>query len=192
MARTHTSTTPRSDAELLAAHVAGDRDAFAELFRRHHPHLNRLARNTCTSPEDAADVLQEAMLKAHRSAGRFRHHAAVGSWLHRIVVNACVDRLRHNQVHRTLPLEPGADPVFDSSTQIDTGLEVQRALRQLSAEQRAVIVVVELQGHSIAEAAALLEIPEGTVKSRSARARSRLAALLTHPVAEPVAAAGSR
>lgn len=179
-----TPTTPRSDAELLAAHIAGDRYAFAELFRRHRPRLHRLARSTCLCPEDAADVLQEAMLKAHRGAGRFRQHAAVGSWLHRIVWNACVDRLRHNTVHQFLPLLPGTDPIFDRSAQVDTRLEVRRALGQLSIEQRAAVLVVDLQGYSIAEAAALLGIPEGTVKSRAARARVRLAALLGHPAPE--------
>ena len=84
----------RSDAELLAAHVTGDRYAFEALFHRHHRHLYRLARLTTASPEDAADALQEAMLSAHRTAASFRHDAAVGSWLHRIVVNACLDRLR--------------------------------------------------------------------------------------------------
>lgn len=80
----------RSDAELLAAHVAGDRYAFGELFGRHQRHLHRLARLTTRSPEDAEDALQDAMLSAHRGAGAFRHDAAVGSWLHRIVVNACL------------------------------------------------------------------------------------------------------
>ena len=91
----------RSDAELLAAHVAGDRYAFEELFRRHHRQLYRLARRTTRTPEDAADALQDAMLAAHRGAASFRHDAAVGSWLHRIVVNACLDRLRRTKASPT-------------------------------------------------------------------------------------------
>ena len=94
----------RSDAELLAAHVAGDRYAFAELFHRHRRQLHRLARLTTGSREDAEDALQDAMLSAHRGAGSFRHDAAVGSWLHRIVVNACLDRLRRAKAHPTAPL----------------------------------------------------------------------------------------
>ena len=66
-------------------------DAFAELFGRHRDRLARVARRTC-APEDAADALQDAMLAAHRCAPTFRHQCAVGSWLHRIVVNACLDR----------------------------------------------------------------------------------------------------
>ena len=172
--------TPRSDAELLAAHVAGDRYAFEELFRRHHGRLHRLARNNCRCPEDAADVLQDAMLAAHRNAGTFRHHAAVGSWLHRIVVNACMDKLRHNRTHGTVALESGAHPVVDRIPQIDTALVVRRALAQLSVDQRAVVVALDLQGYSVADVARQLDIPEGTVKSRAARGRARLAAALAH------------
>jgi RNA polymerase sigma-70 factor, ECF subfamily len=170
--------TPRSDADLLAAHVAGDRYAFEELFRRHHRRLHRLATNSCRCPEDAADVLQDAMLAVHRNAGAFRHHAAVGSWLHRIVVNACIDKLRHNRTHGTVALEPDAHPVVDHIPQIDTALVVRRALARLTADQRAAVVAVDIQGYTVADAARLLGVPEGTVKSRAARGRARLAATL--------------
>ncbi|MGO9510212.1 MAG: RNA polymerase sigma factor SigM [Mycobacterium sp.] len=169
----------RSDAELLAAHVAGERYAFEELFLRHHRQLHRLARLTSRSPEDAADALQDAMLSAHRSAGTFRHDAAVGSWLHRIVVNACLDRLRRVKAHPTTPLED-VHPVPDQTAQVETAVVVQRALMRLPVEQRAAVVAVDMQGYSIADTARLLGIPEGTVKSRCARARARLAQLLGH------------
>jgi RNA polymerase sigma-70 factor, ECF subfamily len=167
----------RSDAELLAAHVAGDRYAFGELFHRHRRQLHRLARLTTRTPEDAEDALQDAMLSAHRGAGSFRHDAAVGSWLHRIVVNACLDRLRRAKAHRTVPLED-VYPVADRSAQVETAIVVQRALAQLPIEQRAAIVAVDMQGYSVADTAWLLGIPEGTVKSRCARARVRLTELL--------------
>ncbi|WP_077087156.1 RNA polymerase sigma factor SigM [Mycobacterium rhizamassiliense] len=169
----------RSDAELLAAHVAGDRYAFAELFGRHQRHLHRLARLTTRSPEDAEDALQDAMLSAHRGAGSFRYDAAVGSWLHRIVVNACLDRLRRAKAHRTTPLED-VYPVADRTAQVDTAIGVQHALMRLPVEQRAAVVAVDMQGYSIADTARLLGIAEGTVKSRCARARVRLAQLLGH------------
>jgi len=167
----------RSDAELLAAHVAGDRYAFGELFHRHRRQLHRLARLTTRTPEDAEDALQDAMLSAHRGAGSFRHDAAVGSWLHRIVVNACLDRLRRAKTHRTVPLED-VYPVADRSTQVETSILVQRALSRLPIEQRAAIVAVDMQGYSVSDTARLLGIPEGTVKSRCARGRVRLAELL--------------
>jgi len=167
----------RSDAELLAAHIAGDRDAFAELFHRHRRQLYRLARLTTRSPEDAEDALQDAMLSAHRGAGSFRHDAAVHSWLHRIVVNACLDRLRRGKGRPTTPLED-IYPVADRTTQVETAIVVQQALMRLPVEQRAALVAVDMQGYSIADTARMLGVAEGTVKSRCARGRARLAHLL--------------
>ncbi len=167
----------RSDAELLAAHVAGDRFAFAELFRRHHRQLHRVARLTSRSVEDAEDALQEAMASAHRGAGTFRHDAAVSSWLHRIVVNACLDRLRRSKTHLTTVLDD-VYPVPDRTAQVDTAITVQQALMRLPAEQRAAVVAVDMHGYSVADTAQLLGVAEGTVKSRCARARARLAVTL--------------
>lgn len=166
-----------SDAELLAAHVAGDCYAFEELFYRHHRQLHRLARLTSRSPEDAADALQDAMLSAHRSAGSFRYNAAVSSWLYRIVVNACLDRLRRNKTHHTIALDD-VYPVADRTAQVETAIAVQRALMRLPVEQRAAVVAVDMHGYSVADTARLLGVAEGTVKSRCARARARLAVVL--------------
>jgi RNA polymerase sigma-70 factor, ECF subfamily len=177
----------RSDAELLAAHVAGDRNAFAELFHRHQRQLHRLARLTTRSPEDAEDALQDAMLSAHRCAGSFRHDAAVHSWLHRIVVNACLDRLRRAKGRPTAPLED-IYPVDDRTAQVETAIAVQQALMRLPVEQRAALVAVDMQGCSIADTAAMLGVAEGTVKSRCARGRARLVQLLGYlntPASQP-------
>ena len=171
------SSEQRSDAELLAAHVAGDRFAFAELFHRHHRQLHRVARLTSRCTEDAEDALQEAMVSAHRGAGAFRHDAAVSSWLHRIVVNACLDRLRRNKTHLTTVLDD-VYPVPDRTGQVETAIAVQRALMRLPVEQRAAVVAVDMHGYSVADTAALLGVAEGTVKSRCARARARLAVTL--------------
>jgi len=167
----------RSDTELLAAHVAGDRHAFAELFRRHHRQLYRLARLTSLSREDADDAFQDAMLSAHRSAGSFRCDAAVGTWLHRIVLNACLDRLRRTQARPTVPFQD-VHPVADRTSHVDTAIVVQRALLRLPIQQRAAVVAVDMHGYSVAETARLLGVPEGTVKSRCARGRTKLAYLL--------------
>jgi RNA polymerase sigma-70 factor (ECF subfamily) len=165
-----------TDSELLMAHVAGDRQAFAELFVRHQRQLHRVAIKSCGSPEDAADVLQDAMLAAHRGAATFRHHAAVSSWLHRIVVNACFDELRRRRRNQaTEALDAEAHLVDDRTTQVETAVMVHRALRRLTDDQRAAVITVDMQGHSVADAARLLGVAEGTVKSRCARARARLA-----------------
>jgi RNA polymerase sigma-70 factor (ECF subfamily) len=177
----------RSDAELLAAHVAGDRYAFEELFHRHQRQLHRLARLTSRHPEDADDALQDAMLSAHRCAGSFRHDAAVSSWLYRIVVNACLDRLRRNKTHPTTTLDD-VYPIADQTAQVDTAIVVQRALMLLPVEQRAAVVAVDMQGYSIADTAEMLGVAEGTVKSRCARARARLAVILGYLNTEPAGA----
>lgn len=165
---------------MLVAHVAGDRYAFEELFYRHHRQLYRLAQITSRNPDDAADALQDAMLSAHRSAPAFRHDASVSSWLYRIVVNACLDRLRRNKSHASTPLEEGACHLGDPMPRVDTTLVVERALLRLPLEQRAVVVAVDMQGYSVAETARLLGVPEGTVKSRCSRARAKLAKTLEY------------
>jgi RNA polymerase sigma-70 factor (ECF subfamily) len=158
--------------------VAGDRYAFEELFLRHQRQLYRLARLTSRTAEDAADALQDAMLSAHRSAAAFRNDAAVSSWLYRIVVNACLDRLRRNKTHVTVDIDDAAYQVSDATSRTDTAVVVQRALMRLPLHQRAAVVAVDMQGYSVADAAELLGIPPGTVKSRCARARARLALML--------------
>jgi RNA polymerase sigma-70 factor, ECF subfamily len=167
----------QSDAELLAAHVAGDPYAFEELFYRHHRQLHRVARLTSRCAEDAEDALQDAMVSAHRGAGSFRQDAAVSSWLHRIVVNACLDRLRRNKTHLTTALDD-VYPVADRTAEVETAIAVHRALMRLPVEQRAAVVAVDMHGYSVADTAAMLGVAEGTVKSRCARARARLAAIL--------------
>ncbi|MBU3748864.1 MAG: RNA polymerase sigma factor SigM [Mycobacterium sp.] len=169
----------RTDGELLCAHLAGDRYAFEELFRRHSARLYRLARRRTGTAEDARDAVQEAMLSAHRAARTFRHDAPVGSWLCRIVVNACRDRLRSDASRPTVPLTPeDCPPVADRTGELDTALLVRQALLRLPAAQRAAVVAVDMHGYSVADAAALLDVAEGTVKSRCARARARLAPML--------------
>jgi RNA polymerase sigma-70 factor, ECF subfamily len=169
----------RSDRELLAAHVAGDQYAFEELFYRHHRQLYRLAVVTSRNREDAADALQDAMLKAHRSAPAFRHDSAVSSWLYRIVVNACLDRLRRHKTTPAVALED-VPPIGDPTPGVDTAIVVERALMRLPVEQRAAVVAVDMQGYSVAETARMLGIAEGTVKSRCARARAKLAETLEY------------
>jgi RNA polymerase sigma-70 factor (ECF subfamily) len=193
----------RSDIELLRGHVAGDREAFAELFHRHRDRLWAVALRTMADREDAADALQDALLSAHRAAPRFRGDAAVTTWLHRIVVNACLDRIRRRQSHPTVPLPDGSRPAEAEqwtgaepaapAPDHDTALVVRQALAELPVEQRAALILVDVQGYPVAEVAVILGVAEGTVKSRCARGRARLAALLgdLRP-GRPSAAPGSR
>lgn len=184
--------TRQSDEQLLAAHIAGDPYAFEILIERHRSHLSRVARVTSGDADDARDALQDAWLKAHCGAHRFRNDSSVSSWLHRIVVNACLDRRRRNRFHANSTelaedVLPGADPTAG----VDTSLVIERALLGLPVEQRAAVVAVDMQGYSVADAARLLGVPEGTVKSRCARARGKLARLLEHLSDDGPAAANS-
>ena len=167
----------RTDSDLLCSYAAGDRHAFDVLYQRHHGALYRLARRRCRTPEDADDAIQDAMLAVHRSAASFRQDAAVRSWLHRIVLNACTDRGREKGCLAG-ELESDAAWEPDRSSEVDNALVVRQALRRLPVGQRAAVLVVDMYGHSVADAACLLGVAEGTVKSRRARARSRLAVLL--------------
>jgi len=175
-------TDARSDEELLQAHAHGDAEAFETLVRRHRDRLWAVALRTLGDREDAADAVQDALLSAYRNAARFRGDSAVTTWLHRIVVNACLDRVRRRQARPTVPLPEdgtrGGGLVAAPAVDRDTALDVRAALSRLPADQRAALVLVDVQGYGVAEAAQILGIPEGTVKSRCARGRARLAVQL--------------
>ena len=172
-----------SDRELLNRHAAGDPEAFGELVRRHRDRLWRIALRTLGDPDDAADAVQDALVSAYRAAGGYRGEAAVTTWLHRIVVNACLDLVRRRAVRPTTPLrdDAGDDAVApDLLGARETATEVLAALRELPAEQAAAIVLVDVEGYPVAEVAEMLDVPTGTVKSRCARGRARLAVRLHH------------
>lgn len=169
-----------SDADLLAAHCAGDADAFGELFRRHRDRMWAVAMRTTNDPEIAADAVQDAFISAFRRAGTFRGQSAVTTWLHRIVVNACLDRLRRRRPTSELPEDHTvviADR-HDRHASVETRLDVQAALATLPQGQRLALTLVDMHGLSVAEAAEILGVAEGTIKSRCFRGRSTLAQLL--------------
>ncbi|GHH70213.1 RNA polymerase sigma factor SigM [Streptomyces sulfonofaciens] len=178
-----------SDKALLARHVAGDPDAFGELVRRHRDRLWAVALRTLGDREEAADAVQDALVSAYRAAHTFRGQSAVTTWLHRITVNACLDRARKTASRKTSPIEDTErlehllEPHEAASVPAerkDLSRELLDALRTLPAEQRAALVLVDMHGYPVAEAAGILDVATGTVKSRCARGRARLLPLLTH------------
>ena len=179
------------DAQLLERHLQGDADAFGQLFLRHRDRLWAVALRTLCDPEEAADALQEAMISAFRRAGDFRGDSAVTTWLHRIVVNASLDRLRRRTAHAAssvgdegtldlLATQGRVPATTDPASVRDTALDIEAALRLIPPEQRAALVLVDMLGYPVADAAAVLEISVGTVKSRCARGRARLLPYLEH------------
>jgi RNA polymerase sigma-70 factor, ECF subfamily len=168
------------DAQLLAAHLAGDPHAFGRLMAVHRPRMLAVARRRTRNSDEAVDVVQEATLKALRGAAGFRGEASVATWLHRIVVNTCLDRLKTSRVPSVpwdLAFRFHADPQdpHNEIGQAEIRMTLERALRQLPWEQRVVLVLVHLEGLSLTEVAARLSCPVGTVKSRCARGRAALA-----------------
>ncbi|MET7783086.1 MULTISPECIES: RNA polymerase sigma factor SigM [Streptomyces] len=178
-----------SDQDLLARHVEGDHEAFGEIVRRHRDRLWAVALRTLGDREEAADAVQDALVSAYRAAHTFRGQSAVTTWLHRITVNACLDRARKAASRKTSPvddterLEQLLEPHESASAPAernDLHRELLAALSTLPADQRAALVLVDMQGYPVAEAARVLDVPVGTVKSRCARGRARLLPLLTH------------
>jgi len=114
----------------------------------------------------------------------------VTTWLHRIVVNACLDQIRRRSSKPTVPTDEEAmldalsqragSPVSDPASASDTALDVGAALRLLPAEQRAALVLVDMLGYPVAAAAEVLGVSPGTVKSRCSRGRARLLPHVAH------------
>lgn len=182
-----------TDRDLLQAHIDGDSDAFGLLISRHRDRLWAVALRTTGDPEEAADALQDALISAFRRADQFRGDSAVTTWLHRIVVNASLDRLRRRNVRSSVPLpeDEALGKAVATATPVGRGgiprdpiearenqLLIARALADLPTSQREAIVLVDVEGYSVEEAAEMLDCPAGTVKSRCSRGRARLAEAL--------------
>lgn len=181
------------DSALIAAHVAGDPEAFSELVHRHQDRLWAVALRTTGDREEAADALQDGLISAFRRAETFRGDAQVTTWLHRIVVNACLDRMRRRKARPTEPLPDQEDRAVELTVKAaedpaevsERRTDVMAALALLSGDQRAALVLVDMEGYSVDEAAKILDCPAGTVKSRCSRGRARLVPLLTQYRSEP-------
>ena len=176
-----------TDRELLAAHINQDPQAFNVLISRHKDRLWSVALRTTSDPEEASDALQDALISAYRRAEQYRGDAAVTTWLHRIVVNASLDRLRRKAVRPTTPLpdhyENSSVEIADNRDYIserETMMEISAALAELPLDQREAVVLLDIEGYSIEDAAIELNCPPGTVKSRSSRGRAKLAQRLAY------------
>jgi RNA polymerase sigma-70 factor (ECF subfamily) len=182
--------TDEDDRALLAAHAAGDRHAFGRLVTRHQERLWAVAVRTLGRPGGGRRRAAGRALSAYRAAGSYRGEARVTTWLHRIVVNACLDRVRRRAVRATVPLpeQERADPATTSPPARPPSRSRRRS-PALPVDQRTAIVLVDVQGLPVAEAAAVLGVPTGTVKSRCSRGRARLR-LTLGPPAEPTGRSG--
>lgn len=178
------------DRTLAAAIGAGERDAFVQLMRRYNQRLYRLARATLRDDAEAQDALQDAYLAAYRAVGGFRGDAQLSTWLSRLVLNACLARLRRNARRHA------AAPTLSTSANDGTDLELvdtshdaspddvlmraqirallERKLDALPEAFRVVFVLRCVEELSVEETAQCLGIAEATVRTRHFRARSLL------------------
>ncbi|MFN2613318.1 MAG: RNA polymerase sigma factor [Actinomycetota bacterium] len=177
-----------SDTDLVARHARGEHGAFDEIVRRYETRVFTIAARMC-GREDALDVAQEVFVNALRALRSFRGDAHLGTWFHRVAVNASLDHIRKRKrapapltvVETRADTDPGPD---DRAIAAARAADVRRALSDLSPDHRAV-VVLDLAGADYSEIAEALGVPVGTVKSRMHRARIELAGLLGHLRTEP-------
>jgi RNA polymerase sigma-70 factor (ECF subfamily) len=178
------------DQKLVGQAQAGDRDAFAELVRRHHAWVQGLCAAALGDPSSAEDAAQEVFLKAYKSLPQFKGGSSFSTWLHRIAANACLDLLRRRARSRTeswdelMEKEGGrierllAEAAPEHSAE-DADL-VRRVLAQLPPEYRLVLTLRETQGLSYEEIAGAMDCSLDSVKARLQRARKEFADRLRH------------
>ena len=178
-----------ADEQVLAIYVdetrsASEREAaFGELVVRYRRRLFAVCLRVLRSPADAEDAVQETFVKLARSADGFRGEAKLSTWLYRVARNVCTDRVRHDARRPATPVEdvaavsdePDAD---DHLAARDTAMAIQDALAHLDERSRTLLLLIAVDGLSYAEAAEVVDLPVGTVKSRVSRARVRLGELL--------------
>jgi RNA polymerase sigma-70 factor, ECF subfamily len=159
------------DPRVIRSAAEGDDAAFTVLMRSAQPHVWRFLRHLLGDDEMAADVTQETFMRVHRALPRFRFDSRFSTWLFRIARNAAIDEQRRSGRRRRLAaaVQP-AGPAADGSL----GAELAAAMRALSPRLREAFVVVEVFGSRYDDAAEILQVPVGTVKSRVFRARLEL------------------
>lgn len=187
--------TPQTETALVAALQAGDAGAFETLLRQFGPRLLRLARGVVGNEEDARDVLQDAMVAVHRSIARFESGSALATWLHRIVVNAALMKLRTKRRHpeedivallpkfaedghQSTPTTPWSDSAEARLEREETRAAVREAIAKLPDAYRIVLQLRDIEEMSTAEVAEILGVTANTVKIRLHRARQALRTLL--------------
>ena len=183
------------DVELLGRIRAGDERACAAMVRRHGGRMLAVARRFLRTDEDSADAVQDAFLSAFRSLERFKRNSALGTWLHRIVVNVCLMRLRARSRsrevriddllptfdetgHHSHPVRPWEDDALARLTRAETRAQVRACIDRLPDPYREVLVLRDIEELDTEQTAQQLGINPGAVKTRLHRARQALRTLL--------------
>lgn len=168
-----------SERAIVMAAQEGSSDAFAALVRTHQRRAYAIARSIVLSHEDAEDAVQEGFLHAHRALDRFRPDQPFGAWLYRIMANAALDLVRRRKVRDADELPESIPmPFRDPAVSGELRTRLLQALTHLTARQRAVIVMHDVEGFTHGEIGRTLGIPEGTARSDLHHARAALRRLL--------------
>ena len=169
-----------SDVDLVTKARNGDGRALDTLVERYAPRVQRIASQLMGDLEEARDAAQESLVKLCTRLRQFRGEAQFATWLHRLVVNNCRDRIARQRVRQTEPLvledEPAGEESDPSRAALLTDMrrEVAEALARLSAKQRAAVVLRDSFGFTYEEIARIARMPVGTVKCYVHRGRARL------------------
>jgi RNA polymerase sigma-70 factor (ECF subfamily) len=162
---------------VVAAAQQGDHRAFRTLVDHYDAGLRSLAFRLLGTSASMEDALQESYLKAYRALPAFRGDSSPGTWLYRITYNTCLDELRRRRQVIVLPLSEVTDcpdPAPEPGERFGLRTSLSRALAGLPPDQRAAVLLVDAQGFDYLAASEVLGIPDGTLRSRLSRARSRL------------------
>lgn len=170
--------TPQADAETFARACDGDMEAHARLYELFAPMVYTLARRMLAAAAPAEDVLQETFVEVIRHVRTCRGHTELGFWIRRIAVNKCLMHLRSGWVRRQTALS-GTEPAASSGADEGEDIALERALGQLSATARAVVLLHDVEGYTHNEIAALTGRTASFSKSQLARAHERLRELLS-------------
>ena len=166
-----------SDEDLVASYIRGDHSAFSALVGRHRRKITRLAQKYSGNSADAEDIVQEALLKASTAAKNFRGDSKVTTWLYTIVRNTGHDYIKISQRHDAISLD---HPQFRESDinhtvirperRIDNRVLLAAAMQQLREDQRMIVYLADVAGHTLEEVGKITGAPTGTIKSRRNRA----------------------
>jgi RNA polymerase sigma-70 factor (ECF subfamily) len=183
------------EADLLNGLRAGDDDATGYFVRQQAGRLLAVARRFLRNEDDASDAVQEAFLAAFKSLDRFEGNAALGTWMHRILVNICLMKLRamarrkmrsidellpsfDGTGHRTEPVCPWSETAFEQMASVEARMKVRTCIDQLPDDYRSILILRDIEEFDTEKTAAILGLNPGAVKTRLHRARQALRKLL--------------
>jgi RNA polymerase sigma-70 factor, ECF subfamily len=171
------------DEELIKLSREGDQEAFGRLVERYQKKVLAVAYGLIHDPDEAQDLTQETFIRAYHALENYRGTARFYTWLYRITVNLCMDRFRRRALERAHAvteegIEKNSPAPDDVAIQRESNLAIRQAILSLPQDQRAVIILREIEGLSYKEIAQTMDVSIGTVMSRLYYARRRLREIL--------------